>query len=63
MPSVWVYPVVALVAVAIYHILQIGSRPKDYPPGPPTIPILGNLHLMPTEDQHVQFKKWADEYG
>lgn len=63
MPSLWVYSVIALVGLAIYRILKIGSRPKDFPPGPPTIPILGNLHLMPTENGHVQFKKWAEEYG
>ncbi|KAI2630115.1 cytochrome P450 [Xylaria nigripes] len=63
MSAAWVYPVLALLGLAIYRILQIGSRPKDYPPGPPTIPILGNLHLMPKENGHEQFKKWADEYG
>ncbi|KAI0445352.1 cytochrome P450 [Xylaria telfairii] len=63
MPAVWVYPVLALVGLAIYRILQIGSRPKDFPPGPPTLPVIGNLHLMPKENGHVQFKKWAEEYG
>ncbi|KAI0152833.1 cytochrome P450 [Xylariaceae sp. FL1272] len=63
MPATWIYPVVALLGYAIYRLLQIGSRPKDYPPGPPTVPILGNLHQMPLEDGHVQFKKWAEEYG
>ncbi|KAL1999237.1 hypothetical protein VTN02DRAFT_4837 [Thermoascus thermophilus] len=33
------------------------------PPGPPTIPFLGNLHQLPSEDVHVQFRKWAEEYG
>lgn len=42
---------------------RIGRRPVDIPPGPPTIPILGNLHLMPTENPHLQLQKWAQEYG
>ncbi|KAK3305140.1 uncharacterized protein B0T15DRAFT_370736, partial [Chaetomium strumarium] len=30
---------------------------------PPTLPIVGNLHQMPTRDAHLQFEKWAREYG
>ncbi|KAH7133926.1 cytochrome P450 [Dactylonectria macrodidyma] len=52
----------ALVAGFI-RLLFIGRRPKNYPPGPPTLPILGNIHLMPTRDAHLQFQKWAQEYG
>ncbi|KAI1616307.1 cytochrome P450 [Exophiala viscosa] len=45
------------------RLLSIGRRPKSYPPGPPTLPVLGNLHLMPTRDAHLQFESWAREYG
>ncbi|KAF2186414.1 putative cytochrome P450 [Zopfia rhizophila CBS 207.26] len=47
----------------VWKLLQIGRRRKDYPPGPPTIPILGNIHQIPKEDVHLQFQKWAQEYG
>ncbi len=50
-------------AIVIFLIKDIGRRPRDYPPGPPTLPLIGNLHLMPAERRHVQFKKWAEEYG
>lgn len=53
----------ALVAVAAYSLRNVGQRPADYPPGPPTLPIIGNLHLMPKEKPHLQFQKWAEEYG
>lgn len=52
-----------LVSLAIYWLSRIGQRPKGYPPGPPTLPLIGNLHLMPKEKTHLQFKKWAEEYG
>ncbi|PPJ56275.1 hypothetical protein CBER1_00735 [Cercospora berteroae] len=44
-------------------VWRIGSRPSDIPPGPPTIPILGNLHQMPVVNPHIQLQKWAQEYG
>jgi hypothetical protein len=38
----------AIATVVIYlaaKCLQVGRRPKNIPPRPPTVPILGNLHL------------------
>lgn len=42
-----------LVAVAaffysIYRLLQVGKRDPRMPPGPPTVPVLGNLLQIPT---------------
>lgn len=70
----------ALLVWALYRLLRVGRRPKGYPPGPPTTPILGNLlqvspllsdccrlvahfQQMPMHDPHLQFQKWAQEYG
>jgi hypothetical protein len=39
------------------------SRGKHFPPGPPTIPILGNMHLVPQERPYLQFTEWARKYG
>ncbi|KAK2057163.1 cytochrome P450 [Colletotrichum caudatum] len=53
----------AVVAIAVFMLRHVGRRPKGYPPGPPTLPLIGNLHQMPLTKPHIQFKKWAKEYG
>lgn len=62
------FPTVTIAAVAaivflLHQLSKLGRRPHDYPPGPPTLPFIGNLHLMPKEKGHLQFQKWAEEYG
>ncbi|RDA83525.1 hypothetical protein CP532_4152 [Ophiocordyceps camponoti-leonardi (nom. inval.)] len=53
----------AVLMLFAWRISKIGRRPKDYPPGPPTLPLIGNLHQMPKNNGHLQFQKWAEEYG
>ncbi|KAK2012068.1 cytochrome P450 [Colletotrichum eremochloae] len=53
----------AIVAVAVFQLRNVGRRPKGYPPGPPTLPLIGNLHQIPSTKPHLQFQKWAKEYG
>jgi hypothetical protein len=55
--------VATCVFVVLYKIRNAGRKPMNYPPGPPTLPIIGNLHQLPASQPHLQFKKWADEYG
>ncbi|TFY59191.1 hypothetical protein EVG20_g7883 [Dentipellis fragilis] len=40
-----------------------GSRRALYPPGPPTVPILGNLLVFPRKLIHIKFSEWARRYG
>jgi hypothetical protein len=52
-----------LVLGLLWRLSRVGRRPSNYPPGPPTLPIIGNLHQIPNEGRHVQFEQWAREYG
>ncbi|ESK85920.1 cytochrome [Moniliophthora roreri MCA 2997] len=52
-----------LLAWLIQKTLKTGRREKYLPGGPPTVPILGNLHIFPTEDPHLKFTEWAQQYG
>ncbi|KAJ5482591.1 hypothetical protein N7475_001403 [Penicillium sp. IBT 31633x] len=57
------YVTIACLCFALYRLCKSGRRPPNYPPGPPTLPLIGNLHQMPSKDGHLQFQKWAQEYG
>ncbi|KAL5388329.1 hypothetical protein PMIN02_007761 [Paraphaeosphaeria minitans] len=52
-----------IVAFCIRFLYGFGSRDKRLPPGPPTIPILGNAHQIPSQSVEKKFKEWADIYG
>ncbi|KAJ6564650.1 cytochrome P450 [Mycena capillaripes] len=47
----------------VLWIRNVSSREAGLPPGPPTLPLLGNLHIFPTEFPHYKFTEWARKYG
>ncbi|KAI2643559.1 cytochrome P450 2D18 [Xylaria nigripes] len=55
-----------LIAFALLVLVLWASsstRGKRLPPGPPTLPFLGNLHLVPPSGLHLKYTKWAQTYG
>ena len=74
MTSYVVWGLLVLLAYGISRVFQVGKRPENYPPGPPTLPIIGNIHQVwyslsftnspiPNNDLHLQLQQWAKEYG
>ncbi|PGG99791.1 hypothetical protein AJ79_08413 [Helicocarpus griseus UAMH5409] len=55
--------IAAIAAVSILPLAFASSRPKNYPPGPRTVPFLGNLNLIPPTKSFVTFTEWKQKYG
>lgn len=53
---------IALIFYGVWKQLQRRSR-YPLPPGPPAIPILGHLMVMPTKDQDQVYHQWSKQYG
>ncbi|KAF2644245.1 cytochrome P450 [Massarina eburnea CBS 473.64] len=62
-PKTWMVLGFVFFTLLLRRLSKIGQRPQGFPPGPPTLPLIGNLHQMPKSLGHLQFEKWAREYG
>ncbi|KAF8816039.1 putative cytochrome P450 monooxygenase [Phlegmacium glaucopus] len=62
MDPIWYISCLPL-AVLGYWLWGLGRRESHLPPGPPTKPIIGNVHLLPKSFLQLQFAAWAREYG
>jgi hypothetical protein len=54
---------VALALLALGGVVllrKVGTRENGLPRGPPTIPLLGNLHMFPTEFAHYRDKSHSN---
>ncbi|KAF9007716.1 cytochrome P450 [Hymenopellis radicata] len=52
-----------VVAAFIAYLTRTGKRENGLPPGPPTLPVLGNILSFPREYVYLKLSEWATEYG
>ncbi|KAL7272125.1 hypothetical protein RUND412_005081 [Rhizina undulata] len=65
-PLLLVVGFLVLLTILIQRLFRSNAKlpPKtQLPPGPPGIPILGNLLQIPPKHSWLLFKQWADQYG
>lgn len=51
------------VLYALRRVLESRKRSTPMPPGPPGLPILGNVRDMPTDHEWLTFTEWGKTYG
>lgn len=55
--------VICAFAFLFVHSIFSARRNPNIPPGPPPLPLIGNLHQLPRLYQHKRFAEWAAQYG
>lgn len=52
-----------ILLVVLYAIRTLTASRIDFPPGPRPLPLIGNVHQLPTEHQAETFLDWGLKYG
>ncbi|CAP92710.1 Steroid 17-alpha-hydroxylase/17,20 lyase [Penicillium chrysogenum] len=53
----------ALVLLFLRAVLNSWRIQRKLPPGPPGLPLIGNIHQIPAVRAHQKFTEWAKVYG
>ncbi|UPX19718.1 uncharacterized protein EKO05_0009972 [Ascochyta rabiei] len=51
----------AIASIVRFSLLSLA--PKNFPPGPPTLPFIGNVHHFASNKLHIKFTEWRKTYG
>lgn len=63
----WLVTAVGIAAIYVTSIIVNWAwrsrRPKNYPPGPPSLPFVGNAFQVPLQKQYLKFTSLRKDYG
>ncbi|EXJ75912.1 uncharacterized protein A1O5_00420 [Cladophialophora psammophila CBS 110553] len=53
----------AVLLLVFARYATASRRPRGFPPGPPSLPVIGNLHQFPLKKPFIKFHEWSKQYG
>ncbi|KAM5164333.1 cytochrome P450 2K4-like [Mantella aurantiaca] len=62
-PVTIVLSVVGCVFLVIFFFSRKKKVHPNYPPGPPCLPIIGNMHIINVKKPYITFQELAEKYG
>ena len=57
------YPLFGAGVLLLLYSVFRNKKTQSLPPGPPSLPIIGNAHLIPKEKSYLAFSSWSKQYG
>ncbi|KAJ4397418.1 hypothetical protein N0V93_001645 [Gnomoniopsis smithogilvyi] len=63
--SSFIAVVVVFAAIVTFSrwLYKCNMRTANFPPGPPTLPFLGNILQMPSKHPFLKYTEWSKQYG
>ena len=61
----WITLETSIAAITILFLMYwtFPSFRTNVPPGPRPLPLIGNIHQIPMDDQEEVYTEWAKQYG
>lgn len=59
----WLFLATMVVSLVVWLLVSSFRRPNNYPPGPPRIPVVGQIFALDRMQSYKTLDRWAAQYG